>query len=156
MGFCVKVELSLTSKNEGWTVRSVETNNRTFFRSHFRVLFCLFRQTEQFRGNNVFWQCSVKAWVKGEELWKKIRIEFRHTGEQSAYRFMKLLFERTKSAEGVLFAETTYSICETRLSVDTRVSSLFTPHYINDWYKQGQNIHVNVYGLPVYFTQQYH
>lgn len=155
MAFRVKVNWVWPPKMKGGHYQVLKQTTGHFFQSHFITRFCLFRQTEQFRGSSVFWQCSVKAWVKGEELWKKIRIEFQHTAEQSAYRCTKLLFERTKSAGGVLFAEATCSICETCLSMDTRVCHHSSLHITLMIGKQGQNKHVNVYGLPVYLTPQH-
>jgi hypothetical protein len=131
-------------------------HNLTFFQSQFTVRFCLLRQTEQFRGN-CFWQCVLMAWVKGEELWKKIRIEFQHSAEQSAYRFMKLRMREGSRPEGFYSqSKTTSSICETFLSVDTCVYQYSSLHVTLMISKEGQHKHVNVYGMPVYLTPQRH
>jgi hypothetical protein len=54
-GISFENKLSLTSKNEGWTLPKVlKQTTGHFSQRHFRVRLCLFRQTEQFLGNNVF------------------------------------------------------------------------------------------------------
>jgi len=75
-GISCESKLSLTSRNEGWTLPSVETNNRTFFQSHFRVRFCLFRQTEQFRGNNVFDSVVWKHGSRAKNFERKSELSF--------------------------------------------------------------------------------